>query len=45
MMTYSMNIGDLVWCDKCTNEVIASDGEDRGLLCPVCETGFYLETL
>lgn len=45
MMTYSINVNDLVWCDKCTNEVIVSDGEDMGIQCPTCKTGFYLETL
>lgn len=45
MMTYSINVNDLAWCDNCTSEVIVSDGEDRGILCPTCETGFYLETL
>ena len=45
MMTYSINVNDLVWCDNCTSEVIVSDGEDRGILCPTCDTGFYLETL
>jgi ribosomal protein S27E len=45
MMTYSINVNDLVWCDKCTNEVIVSDGEDMGIQCPTCQTGFYLETL
>ena len=45
MMTYSMNINDLVWCDKCTNAIIAIDGEEQGVICPNCQTGFYLETL
>jgi hypothetical protein len=45
MMTYSINVNDLVWCDKCTNEVIAIDGEEQGPICSTCQTGFYLETL
>ena len=45
MMTYSINVNDLVWCDNCTNEVIVADGEDMGIQCPTCKTGFYLETL
>ena len=45
MMTYSINVNDLAWCDECTSEVTVLDGEDRGILCPTCDTGFYLETL
>ena len=45
MMTYSINVNDLLWCDECTNEVIAIDGEEQGPICPTCQTGFYLETL
>jgi Zn finger protein HypA/HybF involved in hydrogenase expression len=45
MMTYSINVNDLVWCDECTSEVITIDGEEYGPICPTCKTGFYLETL
>jgi Zn finger protein HypA/HybF involved in hydrogenase expression len=45
MITYSINVNELVWCDECTNEVIAIDGEEYGPICPTCQTGFYLETL
>jgi hypothetical protein len=45
MITYSINVNDLVWCDECTNEVITIDGEEYGPICPTCKTGFYLETL
>jgi uncharacterized Zn finger protein (UPF0148 family) len=41
----SLNVGQEVWCDKCTNPVIAIDGEEYGVICPTCQTGFYLETL
>lgn len=43
----SLNVGQEVWCDNCTNPVIAMDGEDSGysVICPDCQTGFYLETL
>ncbi len=40
-----LNIGQEVWCDKCTEPVIAIDGEEYGTICPTCKTGFYLETL
>ena len=42
---YSVNVGQLVWCDECTNEVIAECGEERGPICPTCQIGNYLETL
>jgi hypothetical protein len=45
MMTYSINVNELLWCDKCTNEVVSIDGEEQGPICPTCQTGFYLETL
>ena len=40
-----LNIGQEVWCDECTQPVIAIDGEEYGVICPTCQTGFYLETL
>ena len=40
-----LNIGQEVWCDNCTEPVIAIDGEEYGVICPTCQTGFYLETL
>jgi len=45
MMTYSINVNELLWCDQCTNEVVSVDGEEQGPICPTCQTGFYLETL
>ncbi len=45
MMTYSINVNELLWCDNCTEEVVSIDGEEYGVICPTCQTGFYLETL
>lgn len=48
MMIYKINVGDLVWCDNCTTAVTTVNGEEytgNGVVCPTCQTGFYLETL
>jgi len=44
-MTHYIEFNTMVWCDKCTEMVIAIDGEEKGAICPTCQTGFYLEEL
>ncbi len=41
----TLQVNQIVWCDKCTNAVTTIDGEEYGVICPTCQTGFYLETL
>ena len=41
----TLRINQMVWCDNCTTAVKAIDGEEYGVICPTCQTGFYLETL
>ena len=43
----SLKVGQEVWCDNCTIPVIATYGDETQftVVCPECNTGFYLETL
>jgi Zn finger protein HypA/HybF involved in hydrogenase expression len=42
-MTYYMDYNSKAWCDKCTETIITIDGEEKGAICPTCQTAFYLE--
>lgn len=45
MTHYEIQYYTLAWCDKCTEEVTTTCGEEKGAICPTCQTGFYLESL
>ena len=43
-MTNYIDYNVKAWCDECTQYIITVDGEEKGAICPTCQTGFYLET-
>jgi Zn finger protein HypA/HybF involved in hydrogenase expression len=44
-MIHYIEYNSQAWCDKCTQVVTTIDGEEKGAICPTCQTGFYLESV
>jgi Zn finger protein HypA/HybF involved in hydrogenase expression len=42
-MTNYIDYNSQAWCDECTEVITTIDGEEKGAICPTCQTGFYLE--
>ncbi len=42
-MTHYINYNSKAWCDGCTEIITTIDGEEKGAICPICQTRFYLE--